>query len=236
MEPVYEGKAKVLYDDGVPGTLLQRFKDDATANNAEKRGEFAGKGELNRAISHILMDAVAAAGVPTHFVENIDTDTDRVRRVEIIMLEVVMRNVAAGSFCRRFGAAKGMAFDPPLFEFYLKDDALGDPQISPEASLAMGLATTEEMAVLERHSRTVNTTLQALFAGLGLFLVDFKLEFGRTEQGEVILADEISPDTMRLWDPQTRESFDKDLFREDKGDLLAGYREVLSRLRAGAAK
>ena len=193
MKLLYEGKAKVLFDDGVPGTLLQRFKDDATAHNAEKKGAFAGKGSLNRAISHILMSRVAKAGVPTHYVENLDPVTDRVRRVEIIMLEVVMRNLAAGSFCKRFAAPKGMALDPPLFEFYLKDDALGDPQITPEAALALALATECEMETVERYSRTVNATLSDLFLGLGLLLVDFKLEFGRLANGEVIVADEIAP-------------------------------------------
>lgn len=233
MEKLYEGKAKVLFDDGDQGTLVQWFKDSATAFNAEKKEEFGGKGVLNRKISELLMAEVAAAGVPTHFVENIDERSDRVRRVEIVPLEVVVRNLAAGSFCRRFGAEKGMAFDPPLFEIYLKDDDLGDPQMTEDAALAMGLTTRPELDDMRHMTLKVNETLSSLFAGLGLLLVDYKLEYGRTAQGELILADEISPDTMRLWDPETFTSFDKDLFREDSGDLLAGYREVLRRLEAG---
>ncbi len=230
MKKMYEGKAKILFDDGVEGTLIQKFKDSATAFNAKKKNEFDGKGLLNRRISEIMFGYLEKNGIKTHFVENIDERSDRVRRVTILKLEVVVRNRSAGSFCRRYAAPKNITFKPCLFELYLKEDELDDPQITEDSALALELINKEQLEHVREQTLKINELMKELFLKIGFILVDYKLEFGKTSDGEIILADEISPDTMRLWDPETFESYDKDLFRDDTGDLLVGYREVLKRL------
>ena len=221
MEKLYEGKAKVLYREG-PDTLRVYFKDEATAFNAQKRGVIPGKGVVNNKVSAALFRYLEAHGVKTHFLEM------RVRRVEILPLEVILRFRAAGSFARRYGLKEGTPLKMPLLEFSLKNDALGDPLICENAVLALGLAGEEELEAVKRTALRVGELLKAFFAERGLELVDFKLEFGRLG-GEVLLADEISPDTMRLWD-EKGEPLDKDRFRKDLGGVEEAYREVLRRV------
>ena len=210
--------------------MIQKFKDSATAFNAKKKDEFDGKGVLNRKISELMFGYLEGHGIKTHFVENLDERSDRVRSVEILKLEVVVRNRSAGSFCRRYAAPKNITFTPCLFELYLKEDELDDPQITEDSALALELINKDQLEHVRETTLKINELMKDLFLKIGFILVDYKLEFGKTSDGEIILADEISPDTMRLWDPETLDSYDKDLFREDTGDLLVGYREVLKRL------
>ena len=231
--PLYEGKAKILYHGPEDGTLIQYFKDDATAFNAQKKAEISGKGVLNNLISTHLMGAMDEIGIPTHFIKQMDSRRQLVKAVEIVPIEVIIRNVAAGSICSRLGLTEGEALPEPLIEFCLKDDSLGDPVIAPEHIYALRLASDDEMEAITEFSLRINDFLRGLFFGIGLKLVDFKLEFGRLEEGGltyIVLADEISPDNCRLWDRETNEKLDKDRFRRDLGDLVEGYSEIARRL------
>ena len=231
---IYEGKAKILFEGPEPGTLIQYFKDDATAFNAEKKGTISGKGALNNRISAHLMTKLASVGIPTAFIRRINMREQLVRQVDIVPLEVVVRNVAAGSFCKRYGVEEGTALSRPLTEFFFKNDALGDPLVSEEHIQAFGWANPPEMDDIVNLSLRTNDYLSGLFAGVGLRLIDFKLEFGRTwseeEDWRIVLADEISPDTCRIWDEKTGEKLDKDRFRHDLGKVEEAYQEVAKRL------
>ena len=231
---VYEGKAKVLFEGPEPGTLVQYFKDDATAFNNQKKGTITGKGVLNNRISEFLMVALADIGIPTHFIRRLNMREQLVRAVEIIPLEVVVRNVVAGSLAKRLGAAEGTALPRSIVEFYYKDDALGDPMVSDEHITAFNWATVQELDEVTAMALRVNDFLSGLFLGIGIRLVDFKLEFGRLfgpdGMMQIVLADEISPDNCRLWDANTGEKMDKDRFRRDLGNVEEAYQEVARRL------
>jgi phosphoribosylaminoimidazole-succinocarboxamide synthase len=235
-EKLYEGKAKILYATDDPDVLLTHFKDDATAFNAQKRGTITGKGEVNCAVSAHLFRLLEANGVPTHFIDCPTPLTMRVRSVKIIPLEIVVRNLAAGSLCQQTGLAVGTVLEPPLVEFYYKDDAMGDPLLTEDRIRVMQVATPEQVQQLRAMALTVDRVLSDFFQKCGITLVDFKLEFGVDRQGNILLADEISPDTCRLWnqaetDPNRR-VMDKDRFRRDLGDVESAYRQVLDRVLA----
>ncbi len=233
MQPIYEGKAKRLWTTEDPQTLRMEFKNDATAFNGEKKAVFEDKGRLNNAISTLIYEYLETVGVATHFVRKIDETNVEVRRVEILMVEVIVRNVAAGSFCKRTGMDEGVEFSEPIIEFSYKSDELGDPLINDDYIREMKLATVEDLAHLRKSARRVNEILVSLFRETGLRLVDFKLEFGRLagDEGKIVLADEISPDGCRLWDLETGEKMDKDRFRRDLGGVMEAYENVLGRLR-----
>tara|TARA_R110002072_G_scaffold79879_3_gene183881 strand:- start:1291 stop:2142 length:852 start_codon:yes stop_codon:yes gene_type:complete len=231
---LYEGKAKIIYEGTEPGTVIQYFKDDATALNGQKHAIIAGKGVLNNRISSHLMTKIEAIGIPTHFIRSINMREQLVRSVDIIPIELVVRNIAAGSLCKRLGLTEGEILPKPLVEFYYKKDELGDPLISEDHIFTFGWADPYELEEMVSMAWRVNDYLNGLFSGIGLKLVDFKLEFGRLwgEHGElyIVLADEISPDNCRLWDEKTNEKFDKDRFRQDLGDVVEGYQYVAERL------
>ena len=230
---IYEGKAKILYEGPEPGTLIQYFKDDATAFNAQKKGTINGKGVLNNRISEHIYTLLDGIGVPTHFIRRLNMREQLIRQVEIVPIEVVVRNVAAGSLSKRLGIEEGVKLPRTIIEYYYKDDALGDPMISDEHIAAFGWASQEEMHDIADLAIRVNDFLSGLFAGVGIRLVDFKLEFGRirdNDYGRIILADEISPDGCRLWDMETNEKMDKDRFRRDLGGEAEAYQEVARRL------
>jgi phosphoribosylaminoimidazole-succinocarboxamide synthase len=230
---VYEGKAKVLFEGPEPGTLVQYFKDDATAFNNQKKGTVTGKGVLNNRISEYLMMRLNDIGVPTHFVRRLNMREQLIREVEIIPLEVVVRNVAAGSLSTRLGVAEGTALPRSIVEFFYKNDELGDPMVTEEHITAFGWATTQEIDEMLHMALRINDFLTGLFLGVGIRLIDFKLEFGRHWQNDevrIILADEISPDSARLWDLKTNEKMDKDRFRRDLGNVAEAYQEVARRL------
>ncbi|HVG82812.1 MAG TPA: phosphoribosylaminoimidazolesuccinocarboxamide synthase [Methylomirabilota bacterium] len=230
---IYEGKAKVLFEGPEPGTLVQYFKDDATAFNNQKKGVITGKGVLNNRISEYLMTRLTEAGIPTHFLRRLNMREQLVREVEIIPLEVVVRNVAAGSLATRFGLSEGTPLPRSIDEFYYKNDELSDPMVSEEHVTAFGWATTQEIDEILNLALRINDFLSGLFLGVGLRLVDFKVEFGRLWEGEemrIVLADEISPDSCRLWDLKTNEKLDKDRFRRDLGQVEEAYQEVARRL------
>ena len=230
---LYEGKAKILYEGPEPGTLIQHFKDDATAFNAEKRDVFDGKGVLNNRISEYIFLRLGEIGVPTHFIKSLNMREQLVRQVEIVPIEVVVRNVAAGSLVKRLALEEGDTLPRPLVEFYYKDDALGDPLISEDHIAVFGWAGPHEMDEIVAMSLRVNDFMSGLFQGVGIKLVDFKLEFGRLWEGDVqriVLADEISPDSCRLWDISSGEKLDKDRFRQDLGGMINAYQDVARRL------
>ena len=230
---IYEGKAKILYEGPEPGTLIQYFKDDATAFNAQKKGTISGKGVLNNRISEHVFTLLGNIGVPTHFIRRLNMREQLIRQVEIIPIEVVIRNVAAGSLAKRLGLEEGMQLPRTIIEYYFKDDALGDPLVSEEHIACFGWASPDEMHDISDMAIRVNDFLTGLFAGVGIRLVDFKLEFGRhydNDYSRVILADEISPDGCRLWDMQTNEKLDKDRFRHDLGGEVEAYQEIARRL------
>ncbi len=231
---IYEGKAKIIYEGPDSNTVIQYFKDDATAFNGEKHDIIAGKGVLNNRISSHLMTKLEEIGIATHFIRSINMREQLVRRVEIIPIEVVIRNIAAGSLCKRLGLKEGEILSKPLVEFYYKKDDLGDPLIGEDHIITFGFADPYELEEMVSMAWRVNDYLNGLFSGIGLKLVDFKLEFGRIwgEHGElyIVLADEISPDNCRLWDNKTNEKFDKDRFRYDLGDLIEGYQYIANRL------
>ncbi len=232
--PIYEGKAKQLFEGPEPGTLIQHFKDDATAFNNQKKGTIRGKGVINNRISEYVMTRLSEMGIPTHFIRTLNMREQLVRAVEIIPVEVIIRNVAAGSFTQRFGMEEGKMLGIPIIEYCLKNDKLGDPFISEEHIYAFSLAEPVEVEEVRMLSLRVNDFLCGLFTGLGIRLVDLKLEFGRIydEEGRsrIILADEISPDNCRLWDMKTDEKLDKDRFRRDLGGVEEAYQEVARRL------
>ena len=231
--PLYEGKAKVIFDGPEDGTLIQYFKDDATAYNAQKKDVIAGKGVLNNYISEHIMDAVAGLGIPTHFLGRINDREQLIRKLEIVPIEVIVRNVAAGSICSRLGLEEGAPLPNTLVEFCLKDDSLGDPIVAAEHIVTFGWATEDELDVICEDTLRINDFLTGLFHAIGVRLIDFKLEFGRleTEDGiAILLADEISPDNCRLWDAQTNEKMDKDRFRRDLGGMIEAYQEIARRL------
>ncbi|MEC8562522.1 MAG: phosphoribosylaminoimidazolesuccinocarboxamide synthase [Pseudomonadota bacterium] len=230
---LYEGKAKILYEGPEPGTLIQYFKDDATAFNNKKTGIITGKGVLNNRISEFLMVKLAEIGIPNHFMRRLNMREQLVRAVEIIPLEVVVRNVAAGSLAKRLGLEEGMQLPRPIIEFYYKDDKLHDPMVTEEHIAAFNWASQQDIDDIIALALRVNDFLTGLFAGVGLKLVDFKLEFGRLygeEDVRLVLADEISPDNCRLWDISTNEKMDKDRFRRDLGKVEEAYQEVARRL------
>jgi len=230
---IYEGKAKILYEGPEPGTLIQYFKDDATAFNAQKRGTISGKGVLNNRISEHIFTLLGQIGIPTHFIRRLNMREQLIRQVEIIPIEVVVRNVAAGTLSTRLGIEEGTQLPRAILEYFYKDDALGDPMIADEHIACFGWASQEEMNDIADMAVRVNDFLCGLFAGIGIRLVDFKLEFGRIWENEyprVILADEISPDGCRLWDMATNEKLDKDRFRRDLGGEAEAYQEVARRL------
>ena len=230
---IYEGKAKILYEGPEPGTLVQYFKDDATAFNAEKRATIDGKGVLNNRLSEFFMSGLNAIGVPTHFIRRLNMREQLIRSVEIIPLEVVIRKVAAGSISKRLGIEEGTALPRPIVEFYYKDDALGDPLVAEEHVIAFGWASQQDLDDMVALGLRVNDFLSGLMMGVGIKLVDFKIEIGRIWEGDymrLIVADEISPDSCRLWDMKTGQKLDKDVFRRDLGDLADAYTEVAKRL------
>ncbi|RAZ66073.1 phosphoribosylaminoimidazolesuccinocarboxamide synthase [Planococcus maitriensis] len=227
---LYEGKAKRLYQTDEQGILWVEYKDSATAFNGEKKEEISGKGRLNNQITSLLFGKLKEAGIASHFVKQLSEHEQLVREVSIIPLEVVVRNIVAGSMAKRLGLDEGQVIQRPVVEFYLKDDALGDPLITDDHIAMLELATENEVAALKDKARVINDVLIGFFQEIGVDLVDFKIEFGRDENGEILLADEISPDTCRLWDKETKQKLDKDVFRRNLGNLTDAYELILSRL------
>ena len=230
LEQLYEGKAKKVFRTDDPELLIVDYKDDATAFNGLKKGSIAGKGVINNQMSNRLMAKLEKAGVPTHFVQELSPRETLVKRVSIVPLEVIVRNLSAGSFAKRYGVEEGIVFDAPTIEFSYKNDELGDPLLNSYHALALKLATAEEIDTIKRYAFQVNDFLKALWAECGVILVDFKLEFGRLADGSIVLADEISPDTCRLWDEKTHEKLDKYRFRRDLGGVEDAYAEIMKRL------
>ena len=227
---LYEGKAKKVYATDDENLVIVSYKDDATAFNGQKKGTIVGKGVVNNKVTNYLMQMLEAQGVPTHFVEQIDDRDTIVRKVSIVPLEVIIRNISAGSFAKRYGVEEGIVFDAPTIEFSYKNDDLGDPLINSYHALALGLATAEEIETIKTLAFRVNDVLKAFFKGVQVDLVDFKLEFGRLADGTIVLADEISPDTCRFWDSVTHEKLDKDRFRRDLVNVEGAYAEMLRRI------
>ena len=230
LEQIYEGKAKKVYKTDNPERYIVDYKDDATAFNGLKKGTIAGKGIINNQMSNRLMQMIEQKGVPTHFVRELSERETLVKKVSIVPLEVIVRNIAAGSFSKRYGVEEGMVFEEPVIEFSYKNDALGDPLLNTDHALALKVATRAEIDTIKSYALKVNSILKAFWAECGITLVDFKLEFGKTADGSVILADEISPDTCRLWDSATGEKLDKDRFRRDLGGVEEAYAEIMKRL------
>ena len=229
-EQLYEGKAKRVYQTEDPRLLIVAYKDDATAFNGLKKGTISGKGAINNKMSNLLMQRLEKSGIPTHFVQELDDRETLVKKADIIPLEVIIRNIAAGSFSERYGAEEGTVFDRPTIEFSYKNDRLGDPLLNESHALALKLTTAEEIETIKKYAFTINEQLKAFWKECGITLVDFKLEFGRLPDGSIVLADEISPDTCRLWDSKTNEKLDKDRFRRDLGGVADAYAEVMKRL------
>ncbi|AUD13323.1 MULTISPECIES: phosphoribosylaminoimidazolesuccinocarboxamide synthase [unclassified Planococcus (in: firmicutes)] len=227
---LYEGKAKRLYKTDEQGVLWVEYKDSATAFNGEKKEEISGKGRLNNQITSLLFEKLKANGIASHFVKQLSDSEQLVREVSIVPIEVVVRNIVAGSMAKRLGLEEGKEIQKPVVEFYLKDDELGDPLITDDHVAMLELATEQEVAVLKDKARKINDVLIGFFQDIGVDLVDFKIEFGRDENGEILLADEISPDTCRLWDKETKQKLDKDVFRRNLGNLTDAYELILSRL------
>lgn len=231
LEQLYEGKAKKVFKTDKDDLYMIEYKDDATAFNGEKKGSIHEKGIMNNKITTLIFKKLEKHGIENHLVEYVDDTHQIVKKVEIIMLEVIMRNVIAGSLAKRLGRPEGEVLAKPVLEFCYKNDDLGDPMINRYHAEAVGIATSEEIDEITKQAFQINTLLQELFDECGLTLVDFKIEFGRLPNGKVILADEISPDTCRLWDKETNEKLDKDRFRRDLGNVEEAYQEVLNRLR-----
>ncbi len=228
-EQLYEGKAKKVYATSDPDLVIVDYKDDATAFNGLKKGTIVGKGVVNNKMSNYLMKMLAEHGIETHFVEELSERRTLVKHVDIVPLEVIMRNIVAGSLSKRTGLPEGATPKMPVLELYYKSDELGDPMINSDHALAFGWATRDELDQIEKMARKINDVLKAFFAGVGVDLVDFKIEFGRYK-GKIILADEISPDTCRFWDSKTKEKLDKDRFRRDMDDVEGAYHEMMKRL------
>ena len=227
---LYEGKAKKVFSTDDPELLIVDYKDDATAFNGLKKGTIQGKGVINNRMSNLLMQRLEKKGIPTHFVQELSERETLVKKVSIVPLEVIIRNISAGSFAKHYGVEEGIVFDAPTIEFSYKNDELGDPLMNAYHAIALKLATREEIEQIKRLAFAVNDNLKAFWAGCGVTLVDFKLEFGKTSDGQIVLADEISPDTCRLWDSATGEKLDKDRFRRDLGGVEDAYAEVMKRL------
>ena len=227
---LYEGKAKKVWATEDENTVIVDYKDDATAFNGEKKGTIVGKGVVNNKMSNYLMTILEKEGVPTHFIAELSDRETAVKKVSIVPLEVIIRNRAAGSICKRLGLEEGMDFVCPSIEFSYKDDDLGDPLISEYHAISCGFATREEVDTITKYAFKVNEVLKAYFAKIGVELIDFKLEFGKTADGTIVLADEISPDTCRFWDIETHEKLDKDRFRRDMGGVEEAYAEMMKRV------
>lgn len=230
LEQLYEGKAKKVFATSDPELCIVSYKDDATAFNGLKKGTIVGKGVINNKMSNFLMQMLEKEGVPTHFVEQLSDRDTVVKKVSIVPLEVIIRNISAGSFAKHYGVEEGIVFDEPTIEFSYKNDDLGDPLLNAYHAIALKLATREEIEQIKSMAFKVNEVLKAYMLTLGVRLVDFKLEFGKTADGKIVLADEISPDTCRLWDKDTNEKFDKDRFRRDMGGVEDAYNEMMKRL------
>ncbi len=229
-EQLYEGKAKKVFATDDKNLVIVSYKDDATAFNGIKKGTIAGKGVVNNKMSNFLMQLLEKGGIPTHFVKELNDRDTVVKKVSIVPLEVIIRNISAGSFAKRYGVDEGIVFAEPTIEFSYKNDDLGDPLINSYHALALGLATKEEIETIKSMSFKINALLKEYFAKLGVTLVDFKLEFGRLSDGTIVLADEISPDTCRFWDSTTGEKLDKDRFRRDLGGVEEAYNEMMKRV------
>ena len=232
LQQLYEGKAKKVFATDDPEKLIVEYKDDATAFNGLKKGTIKGKGVINNQMSNRLMAYLEKQGVPTHYIQEINERETIVKKVSIVPLEVIVRNISAGSFAKHYGVEEGIVFDQPTIEFSYKNDELGDPLLNHYHALALKLATAEEIATIEKYAFKVNDVLKAFWLSAGVTLVDFKLEFGRLSDGTIVLADEISPDTSRLWDVKTHEKLDKDRFRRDLGGVEEAYAEIMRRLEA----
>ena len=230
LEQIYEGKAKKVFRTDDPELFIVDYKDDATAFNGLKKGTIAGKGAINNRMTNNLMRRLEAQGIPTHFVQELSDRETLVKKVSIVPLEVIIRNISAGSFAKRYGVEEGIVFDEPTIEFSYKNDDLGDPLLNEYHALALKLATREEIDLIKKYAFAVNDLLKGFMKEIGIDLVDFKLEFGKTSDGTIVLADEISPDTCRLWDEKTHEKLDKDRFRRDLGGAEEAYEEVMRRL------
>lgn len=235
-EQVYEGKAKKVFRTDDPSLFIVDYKDDATAFNGLKKGTIVGKGVINNQMTNYFMGLMEKAGIPTHFVKELSERETLVKKVSIVPLEVIIRNISAGSFAKHYGVEEGIVFDAPTIEFSYKNDELGDPLLNEYHALALKLATREEIDTIKKYAFTVNDVLKAFWKDCGVTLVDFKLEFGKTADGTLVLADEISPDTCRLWDSKTGEKLDKDRFRRDLGGVEDAYAEVMKRMRAHDGK
>ena len=231
-EQLYEGKAKKVYATDDPDLVIVSYKDDATALDGLKKGTIVGKGVINNRMTNRLMARMEKAGIPTHFVRELSERETLVRRVSIVPLEVIVRNLSAGHFASRYGVKEGIVFPEPTIEFSYKNDELHDPLLNAYHAVALGLASWKEIELLKKYAFAINDVLKAFWADCGVTLVDFKLEFGKTAQGQIVLADEISPDTCRLWDAKTGEKLDKDRFRRDMGGVEDAYAEVMRRLLA----
>ncbi len=229
-EQLYEGKAKKVYATDDPQVLLVDYKDDATAFNGLKKGTIAGKGAINNRVTNFMMQLLEKEGVPTHFIKELSDRETLVKKVSIVPLEVIIRNVSAGSFAKRYGVEEGIVFKKPTIEFSYKNDALGDPLINSYHALALGLATEAEIGEIKRLAFKVNDVMKDFFKKVNVDLIDFKLEFGRLSDGTIVLADEISPDTCRFWDSTTHEKLDKDRFRRDLGNVEDAYTEMMKRI------
>ena len=231
-EQLYEGKAKKVYATDDPELVIVSYKDDATALDGLKKGTIVGKGVINNQMTNRLMARMEKAGIPTHFVKELSERDTLVRRVSIVPLEVIIRNLSAGHFASRYGVKEGIVFPEPTIEFSYKNDELHDPLLNAYHAVALGLASWKEIELIKKYAFAINDVLKAFWADCGVTLVDFKLEFGKTAQGQIVLADEISPDTCRLWDAKTGEKLDKDRFRRDMGGVEDAYAEVMRRLLA----
>lgn len=230
LEQLYEGKAKRVYKTNVEGVVIVDYKDDATAFDGTKKGTIMGKGVINNKMTNHVFKMLESKGIPTHLVEEISERETAVKQVEIVKLEVIVRNIAAGSFSQKLGIAEGTELIQPTLEFSYKDDSLHDPMINDYFAIAVGAATREEINTITEYAFKINEILKDYFLNAGMKLIDFKIEFGRLPNGEIILADEISPDTCRLWDADTNEKLDKDRFRRDMGNVEEAYNEVFKRL------
>lgn len=227
---MYEGKAKKVFETDNLELLIVSYKDDATAFNGLKKGSISGKGIINNKMSNLLMQRLEKNGVPTHFVKEINDRETVVKKVTILPLEIIIRNISAGSFSKRYGVEEGITFETPTIEFSYKNDELGDPLLNSYHAIALGLCSKEEIKIVKKYAFAVNKYLKAFWASCGVILVDFKIEFGKLSDGTIILADEISPDTCRLWDSKTKEKLDKDRFRRDLGGTEEAYAEVMKKL------
>ena len=230
LDLLYEGKAKKVFKTDDPDALIVDYKDDATAFNGEKKGTITGKGVVNNRMTNSMFKMLEKQGIPTHYIEELSDRETLVKKVEIVPLEVIVRNVAAGSFSKKLGIEEGFELKCPTLEFSYKDDALGDPMINDYYAVAIGAATRDEVNKISEYALKINDIMKRFFKEIGIDLIDFKIEFGKTADGTILLADEISPDSCRLWDVDTNQKYDKDVFRQDIGDLIETYKAVLARM------